>query len=319
MMGIFVETPGLLTTIQDLGRGGSRSLGLNPSGAMDRNALRLINILLGNDESEAALEFHFPAPTIRFEADAYFVLGGAEFDARLDGDPVPNWFCHRAFSGQMLHFAKPVIGARAYLAVAGGFDIDPVLGSRSTNLAAGFGGFQGRALQPGDRIGIRENVDSRQYPKGFVSSSLIPRHSRFPTVRFMAGPEFRLITAKSEQELFTRGFVIAADSNRMGFRLKGATIHLLHHYELPSSPVDLGTVQLLPDGGLIVLMADHQTTGGYPRLGSVIQVDMPLLAQLAAGDGVGFHFVSSNEAEQLLFASEREIDLFRVGRRLAAI
>lgn len=317
-MSLLIRSPGILTTIQDLGRRGHRRLGVNPGGAMDHAALRLLNILLGNEEDEAALEFHFPAPEMVFESSAHFALGGANFGAVLDDTPVENWRCRRASAGERLRFTKPISGSRCYMAVAGGFEIDPVLGSRSTNPAAGFGGYNGRQLKSGDRIGFRADTAGQIFPKGSVSSSLVPRYSRFPTVRFSAGPEFDLLTAKSERDLFSEGFTIAAESNRMGYRLKGEKIHLLHRYELPSSPVDLGTVQLLPDGGLVILMADHQTTGGYPRLGNVIHVDLPLLAQLSAGDGVGFHLVSSNEAEQLLFDFEREMDIFRVGRRLAA-
>ena len=146
---------------------------------------------------------------------------------------------------------------------------------------------------------------------------MIPFYSRFPTVRIITGAEFENLTAFSEQQFLSETFTISKDSNRMGFRLEGKPLFLLNKTELVSSAVDFGTIQLLPDGQMIVLMADHQTTGGYPRLGNVISIDLPLIAQLGANDKVGFHLISIGEAENLLLEFEKDLCFLRIGSKFA--
>jgi antagonist of KipI len=280
---------------------------------MDRTAARLVNTLLGNEENEAVLEMHFPAPEIEFGTAYSVAIGGADFSATLNDRPLRNWSSFDVQPGDALKFAKPVNGARTYLAAAGGLAIDEWLCSRSTNLVAEAGGFNGRKLQTGDRIGQREPRTMKTHT---VGPSLIPKYSRFPTVRVVPSGEFDLLTAISERALLNEGFTVTNESNRMGYRLTGPPLHLLHKKEMVSAAVTFGTIQLLPDGHLIVLMADHQTAGGYPRIANVISADLPLLAQLGPNDGVGFHLVSIDEAERVAAEFERDLSRLRTGIRL---
>ncbi|MEQ1924019.1 MAG: biotin-dependent carboxyltransferase family protein, partial [Pyrinomonadaceae bacterium] len=261
-MSILINKSGILTTIQDLGRVGYRQLGINPGGAMDRTAARLINILLGNDENDAVVEMHFPAAEIVFERNAIFANGGADFLAELDGEPIANWQPYFAQKGSTLRFTKKVSGNRAYLAVSGGFKIKEWLGSSSTNLAAKIGGIDGRPLVTGDQIPFRTQIKTRPHIRRcHISSSLIPFYRPFPTVRVIVGAEFLLLSEPSRGLFFVHDFVVSPNSNRMGFRLKGEPVELTEPFELLSSAASFGTIQLLPDGQLIVLMADHQTSG----------------------------------------------------------
>jgi antagonist of KipI len=312
-MSLLIRKPGILTTVQDLGRTNHRALGINPNGVMDQSAARLINTLLGNDENEAVLEMHFLAAEIDFDAECSFAIGGADFSAEVDGVAIKNWTSFTVQEGNVLRFARPISGARCYLAAAGGFAIDEWLGSRSTNLIAGAGGHQGRKLDTADQIGLREPRTTKPHA---IGPSIIPKYSRFPTVRVVAGGEFDLLTAISEREFFNGGFTVTKDSNRMGYRLSGPPLHLLHKKEMVSAAVTFGTIQLLPDGQIIVLMADHQTAGGYPRIANVISADLPLLAQLGPNDGVSFHLVSIEEAERLSAEFERDLCRLRSGIRL---
>ena len=309
-MSLLIRKPGILTTIQDLGRTGHRALGINPSGVMDRAAAILINTLLGNSENEAVLEMHFPADELQFEIECSFAIGGADFGATLNGIEIQNWKAVTASKDDLLKFTAPHLGSRAYLAVAGGFSVDDWLGSISTNLTANAGGFHGRKLDKGDRI---EFADPQVVAEHGLGPSLIPQYGRFPTVRVIAGAEFDILTAKSEQDLLGAGFTLTNDVNRMGYRLNGPPLYLLHEKELVSAAVTFGTLQLLPDGQLIVLMADHQTSGGYPRVANVIDVDLPMLAQLSAGAGVRFHLVMMEEAETAKMQFERELAFLRTG------
>jgi antagonist of KipI len=308
-MSLIIRKPGILTTVQDLGRFGARSFGVNTSGVMDTAATRVINVLLGNDESDAVLEMHFPAPEIEFDDDTAFAIGGAEFGAELNGAGVANWHITQAAKGDVLKFKKKLGGNRASLAVGGGLHSETWLNSRSTNLAVPVG----HKLVAGDNIACATSHTDHQLAAGI---SILPRYSRFPTVRILAGPEFEYLTAPSERAFLRDGFTLTNDCDRMGYRLNGKPLHLLHKREMVSSAVTFGTIQLLPDGQLIVLMADHQTSGGYPRIGNVISVDLPLLAQLGPGDGVSFGLVSIDDAEMLAERFEQELNYLRVGCRL---
>lgn len=318
-MSLTFEKSGILTTIQDLGRFGHRRFGVNPSGVMDRTAARLINILVGNAENDAVIEMHFPAPQISFEANAIIAIGGADLSPAVDGHEIQNWRAVFVKKGSTLRFSNKALGSRAYLAVASGFAIEPWLGSHSTNLAAGLGGLDGRKIAIGDRVSINQRADRiGNFASGSVSSSLVPTYSRFPTLRIVTGAEFDELSEQGRDSLTTQNFVLSPKSDRMGYRLIGEPLPIFKHTELISSAVAFGTIQLLPDGQLIVLMADHQTTGGYPRVAHVVGRDLPLLAQLDANDKVAFHLVSHSEAERLAIEFERELKFFRIGCRFQA-
>ena len=316
-MSIVIEKPGILTTIQDLGRNGFRRFGINPSGAMDHTAARLINVLVGNDDFEAVLEMHFPAPRISFEKNAVIVLGGGNFDAKYDGGKaLPTWTPFFVRKGTSISFDERVAGNRVYVAVMGGFKIKKWLGSSSTNLTAHIGGYDGRKLEGSDTVDYNRALRKPKYPTPIhVSPSLIPLYSRFPTVRITEGPEYHQLSKEGRERLLHGDFVVSRTSDRMGFRMSGESISRTVQTEILSSAVSFGTAQLLPDGQLIVLMADHQTTGGYPRIAHVISRDLPLLSQLGPGDKVAFHLVDQRSAEDLMVQFERELSFFRVGCR----
>jgi antagonist of KipI len=334
-MSILIQKSGILSTIQDAGRNGFRRFGINPNGAMDKTAARLINVLLGNDESEAILEMHFPAPIVLFEESAIIALGGADFDAKIDEKPVENWRPVFVEKNQTLSFTQKVSGNRAYLSIKGGFEIEKWLASASTNLIAEIGGFEGRSLMKGDRLSFNSRFKIRDskfkiqdsrfqirdsrftiHDSRFsysISKSLVPLYSSFPTVRVIAGAEFEKLTALSERDFVKSTFTITNDSNRMGFRLNGTPLFTRDKLELVSTAVDFGTIQLLPDGQMIVLMADAQTSGGYPRIAHVVSNDLPILAQLGANDKVGFELISIEEAENLILNFERDLNWLRIG------
>lgn len=318
-MSILVQKSGLLSTIQDLGRNGFRRFSINPNGAMDRQAARLINILLGNDESEAVLEIHFPAPILEFEEDALIALGGAEFGALINGKDVENWQCFFVKKGNVLEFQKRSFGNRTYLAIKGGLAIEKWLESFSTNLPANIGGFKGRALQKGDRLLFNQSIKNReQKTNNKLSRKLIPKYQKSPAkIRVIEGSEFELLTAFSEQVFLKQNFTIRQESDRMGFRLNGEPLYLLDEQAIISSAIDFGTIQLLPDGQMIILMADHQTSGGYPRIAHIVSADLPILAQLNPNDEINFELISLIEAEDLLLEFERDILWLKIGCKYA--
>jgi antagonist of KipI len=310
-MTLHIRNSGILSTVQDLGRTGYRRFGVNPNGVTDTIATRGINILLGNNENDPVLEMHFPAGEFEFEKSCAFAVGGAEFSAELDGISISNWQVHISTVGSVLRFTKRILGTRAYLGVRGGFNVSEWFGSSSTNLTAACGGFEGRRIHKGDRIGF---TGSRVDDIGRkLSRSIIPIYSRFPTVRIIPGPEFDWLVADSQKLLESESFSISNNSNRMGYRLSGEPLQRISNEEMMSSAVTFGTIQLLPDGQLIVLMSDHQTTGGYPRIANVITADLPLLAQIGPSDGVGFHMITSLEAEEILLDIERDLNLLKIG------
>jgi antagonist of KipI len=316
-----VRQPGLLTTVQDLGRVGHQRDGVPVSGAMDPLALRVANLLVGNDERDAALEITLTGPTIVFEGDALVAITGADLSATLDDARLPAWRAIRVPSGATLAFGAVRVGCRAYLAVAGGIDVPPVLGSRSTYVRAGFGGVDGRALRRGDvvssgapsalaeRIAVSlTHADGRAgVARWSVGAKLRPAYADEAVVRLIAGAHAAALTDASRAALHQATFRVSSRSDRMGYRLEGPSLELAEPLELLSEPVAFGTVQLPPGGCPIVLMADRQTTGGYPRIGEVATIDLPLLAQLKPGDRVRFAPISLEEAQALYVEREREI------------
>jgi antagonist of KipI len=306
--------PGILSTFQDKGRNGYRYLGVNPNGAMDSMAVRLLNILLQNPENEATIELHFPGPEIFFEKDTLIAIGGADFSPCLlnPANQVNNWQCTWVPAGSTLKFRKRIWGERAYLAIKGGIATNEWLGSRSTNSLLDF-----NIIKAGYNFATTTHAKPGFLP--YLGASIRPSYASSPLIRLIKGNEYDALTAGSKQSLENQSFTISRNSNRMGFRLMGEALKPENKIELISSAVDFGTVQLLPDGQLIILMADHQTTGGYPRVGNVISVDLPILAQCGASDTLRFQFVSQSEAEELLILREKEIRKLKATIRLLAV
>jgi antagonist of KipI len=314
-----VESFGLLTTLQDLGRRGFQHLGVGPGGAMDEVSHRLANLLLGNPAHAPTMEMTLTGSNLLFETESLITLCGADLSPKIEDQPVPLWRPVLVRAGARLKFGRPVQGVRCYLAVEGGFRIPSVMGSASTHLSAGFGGFQGRALKIGDRLEtgpcpgdryptLRQRFHQGQRP--FLGPGWFAPWSREldfiqpATLRFTTGPQWPLLTGESRQSLLETVFKVAPNSNRMGIRMQGPRLSLEQPLEMISSGVATGTLQLPPDGSLILLMADRQTTGGYPRLGEVASVDLPKAAQLRPGETMRFSTVSLEEAQELLLRRE---------------
>ena len=316
-MTVDVIRAGLLTTVQDLGRFGMQHFGVPASGAMDAYALQVANRLVGNLGDAAALEITIAGPVLEFAADTLIALSGGDLEPVIDEKPVPMnrpvWIAR----GRRLAFGRCVSGCRAYLALAGGLDVEPVLGSRATYLRAALGGIAGRALKAGDRIGTQatgtERFSSLRQAERFRRDGFAaPRWSvqawsgqwmmQPPRIRFVPGRHWEQLAAAQRNRFTGTAFRLGASSDRMGYRLEGASLEIGDAGHVVSEAVAFGTIQLPPDGNPIVLMADRQTIGGYPRLGEVASVDLPLLAQLKPGDALQFERIDLAGAQRLIRA-----------------
>ncbi len=297
-----VLRPGAFSTVQDLGRPGHRAQGTPLGGAADVLSLRVANLLVGNDEGDAALEFTLTGPELKFLRDALIAIGGAE----VEGVPLGRPWLMRA--GATLDLSRLRHGCRGYLAIAGGIEVPPVLGSRGTFVRGGFGGLAGRTLRAGDRLPV-PMVQRHPGQHWQVDPRIGPELGPSVTLRVVSGAQAH----EFGREWTTHEFKVSPQSDRMGVRLTGTALRRSTTCELVSAPVTPGTVQVPPDGRPIVLLADAQTIGGYPRLAHVITVDLPRAAQLRPGDCVRFATVSLDEARRLRHAQERALVLLRAG------
>ena len=317
----------MLATVQDGGRYGHQHEGIPVAGPMDDLSLRVANLLVGNDDRAAALEVTLVGPTVRFDEHALIALTGADLGISADGTPLPLWRPICVSAGMTVSATSAVRGCRGYLAVAGGFDVPPILGSRATYVRAALGGVGGRALNRGDELPVgRPSELSRRIAAAVlasrghdrvaiarwgVSASLVPFYTSTAMIRIIEGEHAHLLTSESRDRFWNAEFRVGAQSDRMGYRLEGAALELSQPTELLSEAVVFGTVQLPPGGNPIILMADRQTTGGYPRIGEVASVDLPLLAQLKPGDRLRFRPISLDEAQRLYLAREDNISQAR--------
>jgi len=297
-VSVEVLKPGLLTTIQDRGRFGCAMLGVGRAGPMDDVAMRLANALVGNTLEAPVLEITLVGPRLRFHMPATIALTGAEF-------PLASWQPMRFEAGDVLDVGIAHRGARGYLAIAGGWAVEPTLGSASTDVNAGIGG---RPLRGGDRIATHANARATVRDARW---SLDPRPwfdaDATHAIRAMRGTHFDLLDAASRDALFTQTFRIGKDSNRVGFRLEGPPLSLSAPLELISEPLAIGTLQLPPGGAPIALMAEHPTVGGYPRIAQIAAVDLPRLAQRRPGDAVRFAEIDLDGAQTRYLEREREL------------
>jgi KipI family sensor histidine kinase inhibitor len=304
-----VLAPGLLTTVQDLGRYGYARYGVPNAGAMDTFAARAANRLVGNPDEAAVLEITLRGPAIRFRASRLFAVTGADLSPRLDGRDTPGWTACWAAAGATLKFGQRRTGLRAYLAVAGGLSVQPVLGSASTYLRGDFGGHDGRALRAGDLLRLGP---TRDLACGLVGRTLatarLPPYGRAPTVRVVLGPHADRFPKAARETLLGARYTVGPASDRMGYRLQGPALARHEPADILSQGMPLGGIQVPGDGLPIVLLADHQTTGGYPIVATVIRADLPLLAQLAPGDSVHFGQVSADAARAAYLAQLATLD-----------
>ncbi|EEL64501.1 Regulator of kinase autophosphorylation inhibitor [Bacillus cereus F65185] len=313
----------MFTTVQDLGRSYYQQFGVPVGGAMDKNALRLINMLVGNEENEAGLEMTILGPKLLIKKTTLLAIGGVDMEPLLNGERIPLWRPILAEEGSMLCFGKVKSGCRAYVTFAGGIHIEGTMGSKSTYIRAAIGGIEGRMLKKGDcfQIGTYSEManrfiqdlqkDERIKTKWVISNSVLPKYKKHPKLRVIADFEYDQFTEESRKAFFTKEYKVSNYADRMGYRVEGEVLNRIEEKEILSSPVTFGTIQVPNGGQPIILMADRQTTGGYPRMGNIISVDLPLLAQLKPGDYVSFEKITLEEAEQLYIEQEVNMNLLK--------
>jgi len=296
----------MLTTVQDGGRIGFQSSGMPVGGAMDNLSLRLANISVGNTPDAACLEVTLAGPEILFTEQTYFCICGAEMQARLNDSPLKNGQPAWAQRNDILKMSFASKGCRAYIAFAGGVDVKPVMGSHSTFLAGKMGGYEGRQLKAGDSLTLGAKTGNPlqiRLPDDLLNSIF----SNKP-IKILPGPEIISFGADAIKKLLSSTFTVSPDSNRMGYRLDGAKLTTKTAEKgIISSPVSMGCIQIPASGQPLVLMADRQTTGGYPRIAVVATIDLPRLAQMKPGDKLCFEEISLDEAQNLLKEREKII------------
>ncbi len=295
---------GIIDTVQDLGRYGYQHTGINPGGAMDPAAAQVANFLVGNPGNTPVIEMHYPAGSFLWEEDALFALSGADFGAMLNDQPIPLNTPVIVSKYTVLQFTRMVKGARCYLAVQGGFRVTPWLNSSSTNLKVKTGGINGGPIRKGSSIPLQQNASFRSVlqQKDFISmhwTADVDLLYNTNTIQVTEGRQLLMLDRESEKQFFDSAFNISQQSDRMGYRLSGTPLQTRQTMHLVSTAVTRGTVQLLPDGQLIVLMADHQTTGGYPMVAHVASACLPTLAQRQPNEQLHFKLISVPEAEIL--------------------
>ncbi len=312
-MNLRIIKGGVLDTVQDMGRTGWQHQGINPGGAMDKLSAQVANILVGNDRNEAVIEIHFPASSFFFEQPTLISLCGADFSASINGDEVPLLHPILVSKYSILQFHESVAGARVYLAVHGGLNLSKWLNSYSTNIKAAAGGHQGRALQKDDEIGFRLSKDFCPFINKQEFIVLPWKAGNTWTgenpgeIFVLPGNEWAWLTEESKEKINDQLFVITIQSDRMGYQLSGDPLSVTNSEEVVSSGVNFGTIQILPDGQLIVLMADHQTTGGYPKIGHVISAHHHALAQMKPGNTIHFRITDLQTAEELFLKQEQHL------------
>ena len=323
-MSITVLEPGPLTTVQDAGRIGYAAQGYRSCGAADSYAYRLGNALVGNPAGAAVLECTLRGVTLRFETDTVFALTGAEGPAALDGAPVPYAAPRFAKAGSVLKMGMAATGLRSYLAAGGGIDTPPVLGSRATDIKCGIGGLFGRKLAAGDLLPIGacdtgalwQKITAAQLDRPLrdkaVRSGAYPVRvlgaQTLPLLRAVAGPQDDAFTEAGQRSFTHSVYTLTPNCDRMACKLAGAAIEMKHGADILSDGIAAGSVQVSADGQPIVMLADHQTTGGYAKIATVISADLPALAQLRPGQRVCFDFVTPAQAVQ---AARRQAAVLR--------
>ena len=310
-MSLKIMRAGVLDTVQDTGRPGYRKWGIGPGGVMDYYAAHVANALVGNGPDAALLELHFPASSILFQCDATITLTGGDMVPEIQGDEVPMWKPLIVQAGSILTFRRRNWGARCYVAVRGGVAAAPWLGSRSTNLKVNAGGFQGRALRKGDVIPLYETA----FPNGSTDAlKMLPwsvNHAGVydpaDEIFFTPGYEWNWLSETSRRDILAESLTVESSSDRMAYHVTHRRLTFKKKEELLSSAVSGGTIQALPGGSLLILMADHQTTGGYPKIGHVATAHLPRLAQLDAGSRFRLKKISAEESEKMLLSLCRDL------------
>jgi antagonist of KipI len=300
-MAIRVQDPGLLTTVQDLGRYGYSHLGISSGGAADSLAMRIANLLVGNAENAATLEMTLAGARLEFDEASIVALTGGECDCRIGGETMPMWQAVRVPAREILACSGLKMGARLYLAIQGGLDVRPIMGSASTSMAGHFGGIEGRRLRKGDLLGVRRGSNSRV--RTLKPEALEGLYSPGP-IRVTRGAQRDWFGLEAFDKLLSCTYTVCEQSNRSGLRLKGESISPRIRSQLLTEGVSLGAIQVPQDEQPIILFVDQQTTGGYPKIANVISADMHRVGQLRPREQVRFAEVVIPEAIRLLREQE---------------
>ena len=307
-----IRSPGILATVQDTGRQGFAPIGVAPSGAADSYACRLGNLLVGNLETAAVVEAALMGFEARFRHEAVAAVTGADLQPVLNGNPLAMWTAVRVGPGDVIAFQAPVCGCRAYLAVGGGISVPPVMGSRSTNIGAGFGGCDGRALQTGDILPGRRPEQHLHCEGRAIPAALKPGYTSQWTLQVITGPQADQFTPASRNLFYESVYTVSGKSDRTGVRLDGPVLE-----KLPGAPDSIlsegilgGAIQVPGDGQPIILL-NETVTGGYRKIAAVIAADLPLLGQLAPGDTVSFQETDIPAAVARLRQVEAAVDWVR--------
>lgn len=309
-MGIRVLKGGMQTTVQDLGRTGYQSQGFGVSGAMDVRAFKIANLLLDNPENEAVLEFALIGPTLQFASETIIAITGGDFRPTVNKKPVPMYTAVYMNKNDILEFHSARTGSRGYVAFSSYLDIPVVMGSRSTNIRSGIGGFKGRKLQAGDYIQFRVK---RRYLPYFLSRSLdLDEYDQEnTTLRVVMGPQEDHFTRRGIENFLSGEYVVTNDFDRMGCRLEGPFIAHRDTADIISDGISFGSVQVPSHGRPIILLSDRQTTGGYAKIATVVSVDLPRLVQRKPDHKIRFESVSVREAQRLYREEIRRLDDYR--------
>ena len=306
-----ILSPGILTSLQDLGRLGYGRYGVAPSGALDSFALRIANLLVGNRTDQACLEIMLLGPAIRALEDIVVAVTGGNLQPRRDGQPMAMWRSQIFKKGDILSFSSPLSGFRAYVAVGGGISAPLVMGSRSTNFSSGFGGFQGRALGKNDILTSKNHSHHLKTDNRVFNAAWIPAYSDNWSLRVIWGPQDDHFSDENRSLFLNATYTMSADSDRTGIRLQGPVIRQKPDMQasIVSEGVISGSVQIPGDGKPIIILGET-VTGGYRKIATVISADLSLLGQIKPGDSVRFAAVSLEEARQALIAVEENVRRF---------
>lgn len=307
MTGVLrVIQPGMLTTIQDRGRWGLQARGVPVAGPMDPYAHRVANAIVGNRADAATLEVTLIGPELEFEDERVVVVTGAAFQLTIDGRPAPHATAFLASAGARLRFGSRLRGARAYIGIAGGVAVEPTLGSRATHLISRMGGLDGRQLKAGDHLPLGDWKDNEPLASRPWADAM-PMPEGHASIRVLPGPQVECFAGDALAMLQSAPYTIGGKSDRMGFRLEGPGLRHARGADIISDATPLGVLQVPASGQPILLMADRQTAGGYPKIATVISADISVAGQLAPGDTIGFVVCSTREAMAALIAQEQRL------------
>lgn len=310
---IKVLKPGLLTTIQDLGRLAYQKYGIPTSGAMDPLSLRIANILVGNKEDAGAIEVTLIGPKLKFIESGVIAITGANLSPTINNKPIPLWSTIKVDKNDILKFGESINGCRSYIAVNGGIDVPEIMGSKSTFIRGGYGGLKGRRIQKGDVV-VREAKNNK--PEVLchrkLSPKVTPNFEKNKRVRVILGPQVDSFTKEAINNLLSGSYTIMKDSDRMGYRLEGPSLEHVSGADIISDYITAGSIQVPGNKQPIILMADCQVTGGYTKIGTVIGVDIPLIAQKKPGEQISFEKIEINEAQSLWKKQEKLISIIKL-------